>query len=72
MVPAMSFSAAADSLGEENKGLVEAMFASNARTIASASRKLGWTPTKEEEAWKAAIRDDVKALAAKMGIERKA
>jgi nucleoside-diphosphate-sugar epimerase len=72
MVPAMSFSAAAESLGERNKGLVEAMFASNAQTIASASRKLGWTPTKGEEVWKAAFRDDVKAVAAKMGIERMA
>ncbi|KAI4865655.1 NAD dependent epimerase/dehydratase family protein [Hypoxylon rubiginosum] len=49
----------------EGEKFVELAFASNSRTVSTVGRRLGWKPTRGEEAWKAGIRDDVKAVLAK-------
>ncbi|KAL2752820.1 hypothetical protein ACRALDRAFT_1065852 [Sodiomyces alcalophilus JCM 7366] len=47
-------------LSEEELRLVEVGFSSNALTVASAGRNLGWAPSKGDEAWKKGFRDCVK------------
>ncbi|KAI2607317.1 NAD dependent epimerase/dehydratase family protein [Hypoxylon fragiforme] len=42
--------------------LVERGFSSNSLTVASVARKLGWKPTRGEDAWKKGFRDDVQAV----------
>ncbi|XXG99274.1 hypothetical protein Hte_005611 [Hypoxylon texense] len=45
---------------------VELAFASNSRTVSTVARKrLGWKPTRGEEAWKAGFRDDVRVVLAR-------
>ncbi|KAI2624287.1 NAD dependent epimerase/dehydratase family protein [Hypoxylon sp. NC1633] len=46
--------------GVENEEYIELGFASNARTVSSVARNLGWKPTRGEDAWKEALRHDVK------------
>ncbi|KAI6083162.1 NAD dependent epimerase/dehydratase family protein [Hypoxylon rubiginosum] len=50
-------------IGEwENEDFVERAFASNSRTVSNVGRKLGWKPTRGEDAWKAGFRDDLKVV----------
>lgn len=37
-------------------------FCSNARPVAHVARKLGWKPSRGEEVWKCAFRDDIRAI----------
>ncbi|KAI1379308.1 NAD dependent epimerase/dehydratase family protein [Hypoxylon crocopeplum] len=48
--------------GHTNEEYVELGFVSNARTVSSVARKLGWKPTRGEEAWKNSLREDVKVV----------
>lgn len=48
-----------------DEAMVEVGLSSNSRTVASVARKLGWRPTRGEEAWKKGFRDDVKAVLGK-------
>ena len=52
-------------MGQVDETLLEVTLSSNARTVASRARSLGWKPTRGDEAWKEGIRDDVKAVLAK-------
>jgi hypothetical protein len=70
IAPHMEFMAAIQSI-DEGKEIIGAGFASNGHTIASVGRKLGWTPQKGEGAWKAALREDARIVAAELGIERR-
>jgi nucleoside-diphosphate-sugar epimerase len=45
-----------------NEMMVELALCSNARTVSSVGRKLGWKPTRGEEAWKKGFGDDLKAV----------
>lgn len=49
-------------LGQVDEKLVELGLSSNSRTVSSVGRKLGWEPTRGEEAWRKGFRDDVKAV----------
>lgn len=51
-----------DEATKEGLTLVAEGFTTNARTISNVARKLGWTPTRGEEAWKGAFRDDIKTI----------
>ncbi|KAK6599401.1 nad dependent epimerase dehydratase family protein [Botrytis cinerea] len=44
------------------RAYVETVFASNARTVASVARSLGWKPSRGEEAWKQNFQDDANVL----------
>ncbi|KAI1398858.1 NAD dependent epimerase/dehydratase family protein [Hypoxylon fuscum] len=48
--------------GQESEHFVEMSFASNSRTVSSVGRKLGWNPTRGEEAWKRGFREDVEGV----------
>ena len=45
-----------------NEGLVELGLSSNARTVSTVAKKLGWEPTRGEEAWMQGFGDEVKAV----------
>ncbi|KAH7089664.1 NAD dependent epimerase/dehydratase family protein-like protein [Paraphoma chrysanthemicola] len=49
---------------ESNEEMVEMGFASNAMTISTVGRTLGWNPKRGEEAWNKGFEDDVKAVLA--------
>lgn len=51
------------------KYYVEPVFSSNARTVASVARKLGWKPSRGEEAWKQNFQDDAQTLMASRSKE---
>lgn len=51
-----------EQLRKEGPRLIETGFCSNARTVASVARKLGWAPSRGDEAWKGGFRDDAKDL----------
>ncbi|RYN74991.1 hypothetical protein AA0120_g12175 [Alternaria tenuissima] len=48
-----------------NEHMVEMALCSNARTVASVGKRLGWKPSRGAEAWSKGFRDDVKALVEK-------
>lgn len=52
-------------------GMVEMILASNARTIPTVASKLGWKPSRGEDAWEKAIKDDVKSIAESLGLVAK-
>ncbi|KAK1751237.1 hypothetical protein QBC47DRAFT_307679 [Echria macrotheca] len=58
--------AVAQSRGTADEDTVEVVFASNARTVASVGRKLGWVPKRGEESWRQGFHDDVKMVLQKM------
>ncbi|KAI6086335.1 NAD dependent epimerase/dehydratase family protein [Hypoxylon rubiginosum] len=41
---------------------IERVYASNARTVSSVGRSLGWKPTRGDDVWKKAIRSDTRAF----------
>jgi regulator of extracellular matrix RemA (YlzA/DUF370 family) len=45
------------------------VYNTNARTLASVAARLGWAPSRGNVAWKGAIRHDVKAAAAAVGVQ---
>ncbi|KAI0387468.1 NAD(P)-binding protein [Hypomontagnella monticulosa] len=47
--------------GLVDEHMIELAIASNSRTVSSVGRSLGWKPTRGEEAWKGAFREDLKA-----------
>ena len=49
-------------MGQVNEEMVELGLSSNARTVSTIARKLGWKPTRGEEAWKKGFRDDVQGV----------
>ena len=49
-------------LGEVDEELLEVALSSNSRTVSTVGSKLGWKPTRGEEAWKKGFRDDVQAM----------
>ncbi|EGY16011.1 NAD dependent epimerase/dehydratase family protein [Verticillium dahliae VdLs.17] len=48
--------------------IVEAILAANARSVPSVARRLGWKPSKGEDAWEQSIKDDVRIEAAALGL----
>ncbi|KAF5644811.1 NAD dependent epimerase dehydratase family [Fusarium tjaetaba] len=58
LVPLIGFS---DSMGDLTM-LAAQILNSNARTVASVARKLGWVPLKGEEVWESSVRDDIKTI----------
>ena len=52
-------------IGIKDETLVELGLCSNARTVATVGRRLGWKPTGGEEAWRKGFRDDLQAVLAK-------
>ncbi|CRJ80665.1 hypothetical protein HYQ45_001925 [Verticillium longisporum] len=48
--------------------IVEAILAANARSVPSVARRLGWKPSKGEDAWEQSIKDDVRSEAAALGL----
>lgn len=49
-------------LPQANEDIVELGLSSNSRTVSSVGRRLGWKPTRGEEAWRQGFRDDLKAV----------
>ena len=49
-------------MGLEGETMVELGLSSSSRTVSSVGRRLGWKPTRGEQAWKKGFRDDVKAV----------
>ncbi|KAI4946854.1 hypothetical protein J4E91_007026 [Alternaria rosae] len=45
-----------------NEDMIELALCSNALTVPTVATKLGWKPTRGEEAWRMGFRDDVKAV----------
>lgn len=58
-----------EQVSKEALQLVEVGFSSNARTVASVARKLGWAPSRGEEEWKKSFQDGVEMAAASMKQE---
>ncbi|KAH6686405.1 NAD dependent epimerase/dehydratase family protein [Plectosphaerella plurivora] len=48
--------------------IAEGILAANGRTVASVARRLGWKPTKGEDAWEQSVKDGVKSEAAALGL----
>jgi nucleoside-diphosphate-sugar epimerase len=52
----------------EGPRIIERVLAPNARTVPSVAHKLGWKPSKGEDAWEQAVKDNVKSEAAVLGL----
>ncbi|OCL09776.1 hypothetical protein AOQ84DRAFT_403640, partial [Glonium stellatum] len=49
-------------LDQVDEEMVELGLSSNSRTVASVARRLGWKPTRGEEAWRKGFQENVKAV----------